>query len=294
VGERVVILGARGQVGSALLELLGERGVGFARDEADLSRPESLDAVLERARPTAVINTAAYNLVDLAEKEQDLARRVNAEAPARLARWCRSRSVPFIHYSTDYVFPGDLGRPCREDDPTGPLSEYARSKLAGEQAALAEGALVARTSWVFDSVHKNFVTGISDAMLAREKIQVVTDQTGTPTYAPDLARATLGLVEAGAKPGLLHLCNFGFVTRYGFAEAIRDGLQARGVALRVREIARVTSAEFAAPARRPLYSALDPDRTRRERGAALPRWENALARCLDLLAVRLGKTNEDK
>ncbi len=291
-GGPIVVTGASGQVGRALLELLGSRGLGLTRAELDLSDPDGLERRLEGLMPSALLNPAAYTQVDLAESEPEVARRVNAAAPGVLARWCAARDIPLVHFSTDYVFPGDGERPWRETDAPGPLNVYGRTKLEGErQVAEAGGrALVLRTSWVYDAAGKNFLTTMLRLGREREVLRVVADQHGAPTYAPHLAAAALEALEnALARPefpsGVYHLCGRGAATWHSFAEAIFAGARARGVPLRVREVEPIPTASYPTPARRPFNSRLDTSRARALLGVELPEWAAGLAACLDELAA---------
>ena len=147
--------------------------------------------------PVAIVNAAAYTRVDQAESDESLAFKVNAEAPGEMARWCQPRSVPLLHYSTDYVYPGNGTSPWREDDRPGSLNAYGRTKLEGDQLVQASGArhLVFRTSWVYDARGRNFFNTILRLGLERETLHVVVDQIGVPTYAPHLARLTVAVLS---------------------------------------------------------------------------------------------------
>jgi dTDP-4-dehydrorhamnose reductase len=288
--HRVLVLGAGGQVGRALVAALGESAIGFDRDGADLSRPESLVERLDAHRPSSVINAAAYTQVDRAESEQALAMTVNGESPGIIARWCAARDVPFIHYSTDYVFDGSGSEPWDEDAPVAPLSVYGASKLAGEQGIAGAGGrwLVIRTSWVYDAVGRNFVTTMLRLMRERSELSVVADQHGAPTYAPHLTSATISALSAAlAMPafprGIYHLCNAGETTWHGFASAIAESARARGMELAVERINAITSAEYPVPATRPKNSRLNTNKARRVLGVALPDWRQGLVECIEML-----------
>jgi dTDP-4-dehydrorhamnose reductase len=183
---RILLTGVTGQVGAALrasLETLGSV-VAADRNLLDLSRPELLAAALDRTAPELVVNRAAYTAVDRAEDERELAFRVNGEAPGVIARWAAGRGVPLVHFSTDYVFDGSGERPWREDDPTGPLSAYGASKLAGEDAIRSAGGphLIIRTSWVCAAVGSNFLRTIARLTRERRELRIVADQVGAPIF----------------------------------------------------------------------------------------------------------------
>jgi dTDP-4-dehydrorhamnose reductase len=207
---RILLTGASGQVGGALRQPLGQIGEVLTPDRSmlDLSRSLSLPPVLDELSPDLIINPAAYTAVDLAEDELEFAYRVNAEAPRIIARWASKRGIPMVHFSTDYVFNGSGDRPWREDDPTDPLSVYGATKLAGE-VAVREAAgchLIIRTSWVFASRGKNFLTTISRLALERPTLRIVADQIGAPTSAvdcpsPDFDHQQWSIAGTGYKSG---------------------------------------------------------------------------------------------
>ncbi|HEX8234572.1 MAG TPA: dTDP-4-dehydrorhamnose reductase [Abditibacteriaceae bacterium] len=290
---QVVVVGASGQVGRALISLLGARGIGLSRPAADLEHPEELlvilEALLSHHKVQAVINAAAYTQVDKAEEERDAAMRINGEAPALLARWCATREIPFVHYSTDYVFPGTGSRPWAEDDDTSPLNVYGESKLAGEQGITAAGGqyLVFRTSWVYDAFGKNFLKTMLRLGHERDKLSVVADQHGAPTYAPQLAQATLQALShaqtEGFNRGIYHLCNGGETTWHGFAQSIFDAARSHGWDLKVQSVEAVPSAAYPTPAKRPLNSRLNNDKAQHALGVKLPHWQDGLNACLNQL-----------
>jgi dTDP-4-dehydrorhamnose reductase len=300
---RIVLTGVTGQVGAALLAALRSAGEVIAADRGmlDLSKPEQLDAALDRMAPDLIVNPAAYTAVDRAEDERELAFRVNAEAPGAIARWAAPREVPLVHFSTDYVFDGSGERPWREDDPTGPLSVYGASKLAGEEAIrMAAGPhLVIRTSWVYAATGSNFLRTIARLALERKKLRVVADQFGAPTSARLIAGSVIEmlgvdiraddrrrLVERfAASGGLVHLAASSETTWHGFATAIVEGLKARGAALAVECIEAIPSSAYPTKAKRPANSRFDQTRLRSVFGIVTPAWHEALAAELDQLAV---------
>jgi dTDP-4-dehydrorhamnose reductase len=294
---RIVVTGVTGQVGGALVERLRSLGSIIAADRAmlDLARPDEMPAALDRIAPDLIINPAAYTAVDRAEDEVDLAFRVNAEAPGALARWAAGRGVPLIHFSTDYVFNGAGSRPWREDDPTGPLSVYGASKLAGEDAVRAAGGahLVIRTSWVYAAQGANFLRTIARLARERPELRIVADQFGAPTSAGLIADAVSRIVATkgaalterfAAAGGLVHVAAAGETSWHGFAAAIVDGLKARGTGLAVTRVTPIATADYPTKARRPANSRLDLARLRELFGVTTRRWEDALEPELDRLA----------
>lgn len=294
---RVLVTGVTGQVGGALLPLVRQAGFeALAADRAalDLSAPEGIGAALDALAPDILVNPAAYTAVDKAEDERDLACRVNAEAPAAMARWCAGRGVPLVHLSTDYVFSGQGERPWREDDPIAPLSAYGASKAEGEARIRAEGApaLILRTSWVYDARGRNFLTTMLRLGRERDSLRVVADQRGTPTAAPSIARSLVVVldylarararVRTGGDPaalvalcGTYHLTDGGETTWHGFAEAIfaRAAPQWGGHRPVVEPIP--TSA-WPTPAARPALSTLDCGRFIATFGHRPPPWQDSL------------------
>ncbi len=279
---RILVTGARGQVGGELVRLLPACGdvVAVDRSTLDLADPDAIVRVLRDAAPDLVINAAAYTAVDLAESRRDDAFAVNARAPAVLAGEAKRRGAVLVHYSTDYVFDGLSTAPYTEDAPTAPLNVYGESKLAGEQAIAASGAhaLVLRTSWVYGLTGKNFLLTVRRLAAERDELRIVADQTGTPNWSRALARATCELVARGLpalaeRAGLYHLSSTGATTWHGFAKAI------------VGDVARprvvpITSAEYPTPARRPASGVLATDRLREAFGVTLPPWDEVLGACL--------------
>ena len=284
----VLVLGASGQVGGALMSLLGERGLGLTRAELDLADLTGLVPALNRFRPAAVINGAAYTQVDAAEKERDLAMAVNGEAPGIIARWCAERAVAFVHYSTDYVFSGAGERPWTEDDEVAPVNYYGFSKLEGERRVERAGGkyLVFRTSWVYDAVGRNFLTTMLRLGREREELSVVNDQFGSPTYARHLAEATLKALdwaehEPAFPSGIYHLCNRSETSWHGFAEGIFRAARDKGMSLKLRSLKAIPSSAYPVPARRPSNSRLNTDKALKAFGIRLPEWKIGLKDCLN-------------
>ena len=298
---KILLLGANGQVGHELrrsLAPLGEvvattrtgilRGAGTCAI-ADLGQPGTLPALIERVAPRLVVNAAAYTSVDKAEDDVESACRVNAEAPGVLARACAAHGIPFVHYSTDYVFDGKEFRPYREDDVTRPLGVYGASKLAGEHAVLAAGgtSLILRTAWVYGSHGHNFLRTMLRLGAERDELRVVADQQGTPTPAYLIADTTARLL-AMREPvrGTLHLTASGGTTWHGFAEAIIAGAHARGLLARAPRVLPITTADFPTRARRPAYSRMDIAKLESVLGEPMPDWQAGLDHVLDEMVAR--------
>jgi dTDP-4-dehydrorhamnose reductase len=285
--QPILVFGQGGQVGRALMKRLGDMGVCPSVEEADFTKPHTLPDVIRKYDPLAIINAAAYTAVDKAESEEALSFAINAEAPRVLAEFAAEEALPLIHYSTDYVYPGDGELPWREDSPTGPLNAYGRTKLAGDEAIRKVGAehLIFRTSWVYDEDGKNFVNTMLRLGAERESLKVVNDQIGAPTYAMDIARYTLlALLEAIEREefpsGIYHLCNSGHTSWQGFAESIFDHASEAGLPLKVSEVQGIPTTDYPTPAKRPLNSRLSLEKIEAEFGFDIESWEDALARCL--------------
>jgi len=297
---RILITGVTGQVGAALREALSASAAVVSADRSllDLSQPEKIPSVLDRFVPDLVVNPAAYTAVDRAEDEKELAFRVNAEAPGIIARWAASRGVPVIHFSTDYVFNGTGSRPWREDDPTGPLSVYGASKLAGELEVRAAAGphLIVRTSWVYASTGVNFLRTIVRLARERTELRIVADQFGAPTPARLIAKAVSAIIvddgpllvsRFSAADRLVNVSATGETTWYGFATAVVQGMKSRGTALKVQSIEPISTGDFPIKAKRPLNSRLDLTRLMKVFGITTPRWDEALTAELDALAHAL-------
>ena len=285
--RRALVLGHTGLVGRAVagscpVQCLAPppRGPDF-----DLARPETLGRVIREAAPDLVINCAALSNLEQCEQDPDLAWAVNALAPEAMARACAGIGAGFIHLSTDYVFDGALGRPYLETDATNPLSAYARSKLAGEERALAawERTLVARVAWVFGPARPTFVDMVVDRARRGLPVFGARDMVGSPTYTLDLAPALWELGGRGVS-GVVHLVNQGRTSRY---ELGRRALALAG--LDPDALAPVSMADLGFSAARPGFSVLDTARLAKVLGRRLPAWTDALARHLSGLPSGAGE-----
>ena len=296
---RIVVTGVSGQVGAALVARFHKEDVIPAnRSLIDLAQPNNIAAVLQQLHPAIVINAAAYTAVDQAETELELARVVNSVAPGVIARWASARGVPLIHFSTDYVFDGHGQAPWNEDDATGPLSVYGRTKLDGEDAVRAAGgiSLIVRTSWVYAATGKNFLRTIARLAREREQLRIVADQIGAPTSAALIADCVQKMLNRDLESfcdrcalsnGIVHLTAFGETSWHGFACAIVGGLRKRGVNLTVGEVVPIKTEDYPTPAKRPLNSRLDLTRLRQVFKITPARWFDALEPELDALAEEL-------
>ena len=254
--KALVLGGANGLLGQALVRALADAGaepLALSSTDVDYDDEDALAALLDRESPALVINAVAYTQVDQAEDDAKEADALNRVLPKRLVRLCRARNLLLVHFSTDFVFSGQGDAPYRPDDDTGPVSVYGETKLAGEQAVLAEypgGALVVRTSWLFGPGRTNFVHKILGLARERDRLTVVHDQCGSPSYTPDLAAGTLALVRADAR-GVFHLANAGEAS---WCELATEAVRAAGLPCRVEP---VPTSAYPTKAQRPAYSVLD-------------------------------------
>ena len=298
---KILLFGANGQVGWELRRSLAPLGelvaLGSAGEGAlagNFREPAAVAQTVERVRPDIVVNAAAYTAVDKAESEPAEARTVNALAPEAIAAAARRIGAPVVHYSTDYVFDGSGERPWREDDATGPLSVYGRTKLEGEQrlAAAQPLHLVLRTSWVYAARGGNFAKTMLRLARERDRLTVVDDQFGAPTGAELLADVTAHAIVAlrrdPALAGTYHVAAGGETSWHGYARFVLERAQALGEALKAGPdaIVPVPSSAFPTPVRRPHNSRLATARLRAAFGLELPAWEEGVARMLHELLER--------
>jgi dTDP-4-dehydrorhamnose reductase len=266
--HRILVTGANGQLGWELSRLSTSypkyQFIFVDRTIVDLSKPETIQAVLEKHQPDAIINTAAYTAVDKAETEKELAYTVNAKS---------------VEMMSDYVFTGTATEPYTTNTSIAPLNFYGSTKADGESLAIAANpnAIIIRTSWVFSSHGNNFVKTMMRLMKERDSLNVVADQKGRPTYAKDLAIATMKMIEAidvGKNiKGIYHFANQGETTWFDFAKKIQ------ATAGLTCEVNPIQTADFPTPAKRPAYSVLDTSKIEKDLGIQIPHWETALQSC---------------
>ncbi len=282
----ILVFGRSGQLAT---ELQGQASVtALGRDRADLADPEACAAAIRAHAPSAVINAAAYTAVDRAETEEETAALVNGAAPAALAREAARAGVPFVHVSTDYVFPGDGDRPWRPEDTTGPLGAYGRSKLAGEEGVRSAGGThaILRTSWVFSAHGGNFVKTMLRLSESRDALSIVSDQVGGPTPARAIAEACLRIAaRLGESPELSGTYHFSGAPDVSWAGFAREIFRLAGRDVTVTDI---PTADYPTPAARPLNSRLDCSATEAAFGLPRPDWRAGLAAVLADLGITQG------
>lgn len=256
---KALITGAGGQLGQAL-QAAAPKGIvllPLGRDALDIGDADVIEAFVKAEKPDLILNAAAYTAVDKAEGDAAEAYRINAEAPAHLARAAAASGARLVHVSTDFVFDGKSARAYLPGDPANPLGVYGASKRAGEEAVLAAlpHALIVRTAWVHAATGHNFVKTMLRVMAERGRVSVVADQIGTPTHAASLARAIWALVAADAV-GMHHFTDAGVASWYDFAVAIAEEAYALGL-IAAAEVVPIATSDYPTPARRPAFGLLD-------------------------------------
>jgi dTDP-4-dehydrorhamnose reductase len=283
---RIFLIGKNGQLGWELNRTLATLGEMTAADypEIDLEHPESVRDLIRQIQPQVIVNAAAYTAVDQAETDQERAWKINALAPGVLAEEARKLNAVFIHYSTDYVFDGTKGAPYLEKDAPNPLNFYGRSKLEGERLVQEAGGafLILRTSWVYSLRQQSgFVNKVLEWARRQETLRVVSDQVANPTWARVLAEMTAQILARGdgylrERTGLYHLAGRGAASRFEWANAILR-LDPNPGEQKTREVKSAKTADFPAPAERPLFSALECGKFTDHFDLHLPDWEESLS-----------------
>ena len=287
---KILLIGKNGQVGWELRRTLAPLAEVVAVDypEINFTDAPALRQLVAGMRPDVVVNAAAYTAVDKAEKETDLCRQINAVAPGILAEEARKLGALMVHYSTDYIFDGTKTSPYAETDTPNPLGAYGRSKLEGDQAVKASGAdhLIFRLCWVYGARGQNFMLTMQRLAREREKLRVVGDQFGCPTWSRMIAGATALAVKqvlAGADRsvfnGEYHLAAGGQSNWHEFASRIIEWMPE--AERKCCAVEKISTAEYPTPAKRPAYSVLDCGKLQKTLGLRLPDWETSLRQVLE-------------
>ena len=286
--RNILITGANGQLGNCLRDLAKEQQDKYHFfytdvEELDITDAAAIDKYIVENQINIIINAAAYTAVDKAEDDEANAYRINCTAVANLANAAKKHGLFLIHVSTDYVFPGDACTPYVETDPTGPLSVYGSTKLAGERAIQESGcrAVIIRTSWLYSEYGNNFVKTMLRLGAERESLRVVCDQIGGPTYAGDLAKAIFGMLDHQPEDGraeIYHFANEGVCSWFDFAKAI---MELGGLGCRVEAI---PSSDYPAKAHRPAFSVFNLGKIKSTLGVGIPYWRESLVLTINKLS----------
>lgn len=280
----ILITGCNGQLGNEiqLLEKENPQHQWFNTDvqELDITNVDAVRLFVQEHQIDGIVNCAAYTAVDKAEDNEELCTKLNAEAPAYLAKAIGDRGGWMIQISTDYVFDGSKHTPYLEDDDTCPNSVYGRTKLVGELNVqkLCERSMVIRTAWLYSTFGNNFVKTMIRLGKERPELGVIFDQIGTPTYARDLAIAIMTAIDKGIVPGVYHFSNEGVISWYDFTKAIH-----RMAGITSCHVRPLHTAEYPTPANRPHYSVLDKTKIKQTYGIEIPYWEESLKDCIEKL-----------
>lgn len=275
---KILVTGAKGQLGRELQSVVGSGWCFTDVDELDICSKEAVEAYVTSNHIDTIVNCAAYTNVDRAEDEPQEAERINSDAVALLAEVARRHNIRLIHISTDYVFGGThYNTPISEDAEPQPLGVYGTTKLMGERAVVGSGCrhVIIRTAWLYSPYGKNFVSTILRLATERDTIRVVSDQIGSPTYAHDLVLVIRDISEGRiAAEGLYHYANEGVVSWYEFARAIVNiaGLECK--------VEACTTVEYGAKAPRPAYSVLSKAKISSVLEDEIPQWRVSLERCI--------------
>jgi dTDP-4-dehydrorhamnose reductase len=277
----ILITGCNGQLGNEIQLLQAQYAqhtwLNTDVNELDITDKAAIERFVEANEIDGIVNCAAYTAVDKAESDPQLARKLNADAPAFLAEAVAKRGGWMVQVSTDYVFNGTKHTPYVETDEPCPNSIYGQTKLEGEQAVskLCTNAMIIRTAWLYSEFGNNFVKTMIRLGREREQLGVIFDQVGTPTYARDLATAIMTAIDKGIKPGVYHFSNEGVTSWYDFTKSIH-----RLAGINTCQVSPLHTAEYPTPACRPAYSVLDKTKIKAAYDIEIPHWEESLAKCI--------------
>ncbi|WP_341938859.1 dTDP-4-dehydrorhamnose reductase [Marinimicrobium sp. C2-29] len=284
---KILLLGQTGQVGFELKRTFAPLGniVAPTRDQLDLLHEEAVQRYLDEHQPNLILNAAAYTAVDKAESEPELAGKLNGALPKQLADYARETGAVLIHYSSDYVYPGQGEQPFDESAPTGPLSAYGKTKLEGDQAIVDSGCkhYIFRTSWVYSARGHNFMKTMIRLGKDKTELKVVSDQIGAPTPARLIAQVSLLAYARDIKTGIYHLAPEGETSWQGFAQAIFEQCATRGKDLTITSeaVKPIPTKDYPTPAERPLNSRLNLQKLEQALDTTMPRWDDQLTQTLE-------------
>ncbi|MFC4209952.1 dTDP-4-dehydrorhamnose reductase [Pedobacter lithocola] len=279
--SKILIIGAGGQLGQCLKTVAERRGIQDivfpSENEGNILETDLLNALLEREKPSYVINCAAYTAVDKAEDEVELSKAVNETGAGYLASACKANQAVLVHVSTDFVFEGNEVKLLKEDDVAKPINVYGVTKLGGEQAvaSVLDEHFILRTSWLYSEYANNFVKTMLKLGAERDELGIIADQVGTPTYAIDLANAIFDIIASGKKSyGVYHYSNEGVTSWFDFAKAIFD------ISETVVKVNPIPGSAYPTKAQRPAFSVMDKSKIKNEFNLNIPYWRTSLVECI--------------
>lgn len=275
----ILLLGASGQVGFELHRACTMLGNILApeRSQLDLMQPQAVDKFLQTSKPVLILNAAAWTAVDSAEEKRTESKRLNSDLPAQLAEYAAANNAKLVHYSTDYVYPGNGEAHWHETSPTAPLNYYGETKLAGDNAVTTSGTdhLIFRTSWVYSARGNNFMKTMLRLAISKPELSIVADQIGAPTPARLIAQVTALAIHNQLAKGIYHLTTKGETSWHGFAEAIFR------LAQQDIKLNPIPTSDYQTPAKRPLNSRLAVSKLEKALNIQLPDWQSQLALTLN-------------
>lgn len=296
---RILLFGRNGQVGWELNRALIPLGeiIALGREDADFSNPESLRNIVRENKPDVIVNAVAYTAVDKAEEDEALAYLINAKSPGVLAEEAIKIKALLVHYSTDYVFDGTKKSPYTEEDEAEPINAYGRTKLAGEAVIQSSGCdyLIFRTSWVYTSRGSNFLLTVLKLAKERDELNIVADQTGSPTSARLIAEVTALSLHQSIQEKLsgvfsselFHLTSAHAASWYDFAKEIIESVnQKKNIELKIKYLKPIPTSEYPTPAKRPNNSLLSGRKLQEWLNVKMPHWKMVLSLCLEELIDR--------
>jgi dTDP-4-dehydrorhamnose reductase len=280
------ITGSKGMLGQDLCALAKECfEVAESDKEVDITDEATVSSYIAANKPNFVINCAAYTSVDAAETEAELNHKLNSTGPEILGKCAASANIGIVHISTDYVLSGNAPNPLKEDAPINPVNAYGKAKALGENLlakANPNNHWIVRTAWLYGFHGKNFVKTMLNLMRTKERISVINDQLGNPTWTHDLALAILKIAENPKSPGIYHFTNDGTTSWHEFTIEIQKQALQKKLITREISILPISSMEWKSAAKRPLWSALDKTKIKKEFNVNIPAWQDSLSKYMEL------------
>ncbi len=276
---QVLVIGSNGQLGQSLRSIAPNYSVNFTfsdRSLLDITNQQNINVYFQKNKFDFCINCSAYTAVDKAENEEDLAKKINVIGVSYLAEACKKYQITLVHISTDFVFNGMAFKPYTEETKTDPISVYGQTKLDGEKEIqrILDNHYIIRTSWLYSEFGNNFMKSMLNLSKNRDVLSVVSDQIGTPTYAVDLAKAILIIIQSNSNYGLYHYSNLGVASWYDFAKAI---FEYSNINIKINSIPSIL---YPTPANRPFFSVLDKSKIQNNFKLEIPYWRESLKKSL--------------